>query len=280
MIFTHVTFLGFSQEIIKLPYTTPKDVTYEGEEKMYFSKRWNKPVISNVSKPTMEVFRPDASINNGTSVIIAPGGALYALSINSEGTDVAKWLNKKGITAFVLKYRLVPTKGDATEEVKTNFNKTKVTTVLPLSINDGLNAISYIRKNAEKLNIDRNKIGFMGFSAGGSVAMGITYKCNDTNKPNFIVPIYAWMTVLSKNEVPKNAPPMFIVCASNDKLALSNVDLYSDWIKADKTAELHMFSKGGHGFGMIKNNIPADNWIQHFYEWTLVEKITQPIKTE
>ncbi len=278
---SHITFLGFSQEIIELLHTTQDDVIYEGDEKTYFSKNWNKPVVSNVSTPTLHIYRPSKEINNGTSVIIAPGGGFYALSIDSEGTDVAKWLNEKGITAFVLKYRLVPTKSnDATEEIKTSYDETKVKKVVPLSVEDGLTALNYVRTNAETLNINPNKIGFMGFSAGGTVTMGVTYNYNKNNKPNFIVPIYPWVSVLIKKETPQDAPPMFIACASNDGLALSNVDLYKDWINAGKIAELHMYAKGGHGFGMVKNNLPTDNWIQRFYEWTIAEKITEPVTTK
>ncbi|MFT6993618.1 MAG: acetyl esterase/lipase, partial [Maribacter sp.] len=123
-----------------------------------------------------------------------PGGGLYALSIKSEGTDVAKWLNKKGITAFVLKYRLVPTGDDGVKEYSKdsqseNKVEQRVGEVLPLSIADGLSALSYVRQNAETYNLDVNKIGFMGFSAGGAVAMGVAYNYTSENGPDFVVPV-------------------------------------------------------------------------------------------
>ena len=96
----------FAQKSIPLPMTPTEDVVWEGPEKSYFSKIWQTEVITNVSSPTLEVFLAPDSINTGTSVIIAPGGGLYAHSIETEGNMVARWLNKKGINAFVLKYRL------------------------------------------------------------------------------------------------------------------------------------------------------------------------------
>lgn len=145
---------------------------------------------------------------------MAPGGGLYALSINSEGIDVAQWLNKQGITAFVLKYRLVPTGDDGVKEISELGGKNpdqmmkNVGEVIPLSIEDGLIAISYVRKNAVDLGIDTGKIGFMGFSAGGAVTMGVCYDYSKYNRPDFIVPVYAWTTAIPVQDVPTDSPPM------------------------------------------------------------------------
>ncbi|VAW11489.1 Xylanase [hydrothermal vent metagenome] len=197
---------ALAQEIIEIPHENKTEIVWEGGEKEYFSEIWKTQVITNVSVPTMQVFRPEKP--NGTSVIVAPGGGLYALSIESEGNKAAKWLTKKGITAFVLKYRLVPTGKDRvkeiTEEAKTNPAKLKerATPVLPLSIADGLSAISFVRENAQKLGIDPNKIGFMGFSAGGAVTMGVAYNYNKENRPDFLVPIYPWTTAVPVQDAP------------------------------------------------------------------------------
>ncbi len=94
---------GVTQEIIALPTTNGEHINWENSEKEYFSEIWETQVVTNVSKPTIRVFRPSNETNTGTSVIVAPGGGLYAHSINSEGNDVGKWLSEKGITAFVLK---------------------------------------------------------------------------------------------------------------------------------------------------------------------------------
>jgi len=265
-----------AQKTIKVP-VTEKDETVEWakKEKDYFSEIWQTQVVTNVSKPTMEVFKPKAANNTGAAVVICPGGGLYALSINSEGNEVAKWLAERGVTAFVLKYRLVPTGEDGTADLNTDGARViiKAGNLLPLSISDGLNAIEYVRSNAAKYGIDPSKIGIMGFSAGGSVTMGVTYNYEEKNKPNFIVPVYAWMDILPMSPAPKDAGPIFVVCATDDPLNLApaSVNLYNAWLKEGKSAALHMYSKGGHGFGMRKQNLPSDQWIERFGEWLAIE---------
>lgn len=269
-----------AQEIIQIPHEKAEGSTWEGDEKAYFSEIWQNDVVTNVSVPTMEVFRPERP--NGTSVIIAPGGGLYALSITSEGTDVAKWLNEKGITAFVLKYRLVPTGEDGVKEITNDASTNpaivgqRVMPVLPYSYADGLSAIAHVRENAESFNIDSNKIGFMGFSAGGAVTLGVAYNYIEANRPDFLVPVYAWTLVMPVQEVPADAPPMFVICASDDPLGLApgSIELYSSWLKANKPVGLHMYAKGGHGFGMKKQGLPSDTWIERFYDWSVAEGIT------
>ncbi len=275
--------LVLAQSTIALPYEKNPSVTWEGSEKDYFSEIWQNQVVTNVSVPTMEIFKPEKP--NGTSVIVAPGGGLYALSIKSEGTDVAKWLNEKGITAFVLKYRLVPTGEDGvaeiTEEGSTNPQRIgeRVTPVLPLSIADGLSAVSYVRSNAENLGLQPDKIGFMGFSAGGAVTMGVTFNSTDENRPDFIVPVYPWMTVIPSYEVPEDAPPMLVICASDDPLGLAkdSANLYLAWLNEDQSVGLHMYAKGGHGFGMKRQGLASDNWISQFYSWALTQGLTFPV---
>lgn len=271
--------VAFAQEIIELSHEKAEGTTWVGDEKAYYSEIWQNDVVTNVSVPTMEVFRPEHP--NGTSVIVAPGGGLYALSITSEGTDVAKWLNEKGITAFVLKYRLVPTGEDGVKEI-TDEGATnpaligqRVMPVLPYSYADGLSAIAHVRENAESFKIDPKKIGFMGFSAGGAVTLGVAYNYTAANRPDFLVPVYAWTLVMPVQEVPADAPPMFVICASDDPLGLApgSIELYSSWLKANKPVGLHMFSKGGHGFGMKKQGLPSDHWIERFYDWSVAEGI-------
>ena len=273
-------FLSFSiflsplmaQKVIKLPVTeTDESIEWNKKQKQYFSEIWQTEVVTNVINPTMEVFQPTAEKNTGAAVVICPGGAMYALSIESEGNQVAKWLAERGVTAFVLKYRLVPTGEDATKELTTDAERVllKAGNVLPLGISDGLNAIQHVRESAEKYSINPNKIGIMGFSAGGAVTMGATFNYDPANKPNFIVPVYAWMDIIPQSATPADAPPIFVVCASDDPLNLApaSVKLYSAWLKAGKSAELHMYAKGGHGFGMRKQNLPSDQWIERFGEW-------------
>jgi len=274
--------IATAQEIIEVPHEKSDAVVWENPEKQYRSEIWNNEVVTNVSVPTMQVFRPDTP--NGTSVIVAPGGGLYALSIESEGTDVAQWLNQKGITAFVLKYRLVPTGEDGVKEISdegaTNPARIgeRVSPVMPLSVADGLSAISYVRENADSFDIDPDKIGFMGFSAGGAVTMGVVYNFEEADRPNFIVPVYPWTSAYPVQEAPKNAPAMLIVCASDDPLGLAkgSIELYSSWLEAGHYPALHMYAKGGHGFGMKPQDLPSDNWVQRFYDWSVAQKITVP----
>ncbi len=278
------TSLSFAQEFVQLPYDTIEGVDWKGGEKEYYSDIWQTPVITNVSKPIMQVFRPVGEVNNGTAVIVAPGGGLYAHSITKEGNDVAKWLNQKGITAFVLKYRLVPTGDDGVGELEhlatTNPQKIgeEVAKVMPYSIQDGLNAISHVREKSNDYGIDLNKIGFMGFSAGGAVTMGVGYNYTKENRPNFLVPVYPWTDVMPIKNPREDAPPMLIVCATDDPIGLAkgSVELYSSMFAAQKSVALHMYAKGGHGFGMQPQGLPSDKWIERFYEWAIAQNLATP----
>lgn len=277
LIMTLSLFTINAQEIIELPFSDSSDIQWIGGEKDYYSEAWDTRVITNVSKPTLTIYKPEAGNDSGVSVIIAPGGGMYAHSIESEGIQVAQWLNSKGITAFVLKYRLVPYNSEATsafsdpnENVLINAKK-----ILPLATQDGLSSIAFVRKNAKQLGLDPNKIGFMGFSAGGAVAMNVTYTAQTENQPNFIVPVYAWMIIVDKQDVPNYKPKMLLICASDDPLELApmTIELYNDWTSAKITTGLHMYSRGGHGFGMRTKNTASDKWIERFYEWAIDENI-------
>jgi hypothetical protein len=137
------------------------------EEAVSEKNIFNTKVVYNVSSPTITAYLPEKP--NGTSVIIAPGGAFHTLSIDNEGTDVAKWLNAKGVTAFVLKYRVVHSlTDDPVKELMPKMANFKAldeenATVVPLATQDGLTAVKYVRDHAKELNLDPEKIGFMGF---------------------------------------------------------------------------------------------------------------------
>ncbi|GGG49442.1 hypothetical protein GCM10011414_19060 [Croceivirga lutea] len=273
-----------AQEIVNLPEEHTGEVFWSNPEKEYMSTIWQTEVVTNVSKPTMEVFRPSEENNTGTAVIIAPGGGLYALSIESEGNMVAKWLTDKGITAFVLKYHLVPTGEDGVADISrlSQENPQKigeeVAKVIPYSIQDGLNAIKHVRQNAEKYMVNPDKIGFMGFSAGGAVTMGVGYNYTTESRPDFLVPVYFWTDAMPVQKPKDDMPPMVIICATDDPLglAIGSVDLYTSMLQAKKPVALHMYAKGGHGFGMRKQGLPSDSWIERFYEWSVAEGIVTP----
>ena len=269
-----------AQKVIRLyPGAAPGSENWKQAEKEFFSQTWQTQVVTNVVNPTLAAYLPDPATANGTAVIIAPGGGFHALSINSEGVDVAKWLNTKGVAAFVLRYRLVQTGEDGVKELMAKMGKGRIevdangTDVVPLAVADAFAAIGHVRKNAKEYGVAPNRIGFMGFSAGGTVTASVAFQYAADTRPDFVAPVYAYMGAVKPAEVPKDAPPIFLVAATDDQLglALDSVKLYSQWIATKKPAELHLYAKGGHGFGMRKQNLPTDQWIERFGEWLGVQ---------
>src|SRR5450432_1470267 len=264
-----------AQDVISLPTGAESGSAQENyPEREYFSKIWNTEVVTNVTKPSLAVFKPSPELRNGTAVVVCPGGGFMALSINSEGIDVAKHLAARGVTAFVLKYRLAHTGEDATQEFVTMFaDKQKFQEILakvaPLSIADGLAAVTYVRQHASEWGVSAERVGVIGFSAGGTVAAGVAFRYSPEGRPAFVAPIYAAGGMFRNDPVPLDAPPMFAVAATDDQLGLApeSVALYQRWTGAQKSAELHMYAKGGHGFGMRKHDLPTDHWIDRFAEW-------------
>jgi predicted esterase len=202
------------------------------------------------------------------------------LSIDNEGNDVARWLTEKGVTCFVLKYRLVECKtDDPTREMLTKGNSFRevVGATVKLAMNDGLTAIGYVRKHAKNLGVNPNRIGMIGFSAGGTLAASVAHNYTANTRPNYVAPIYLQYDWVIKGNVPSDAPPMFITAATDDQLRLADhsVRLYRDWTAAGKSAELHLFAKGGHGFGMRKQDLPTDRWIERFSDWMEVQGLLE-----
>ncbi len=267
--------LALGQDIIPLPNRNDSGLSWEGEAHQFYFNEWKTEVITNVSNPHLEVYTPDPTIANGTSVIIAPGGGLFAHSIEKEGRRVARWLNQKGITAFVLQYRLLPMTKEGLNTMPQDDKEIieMVSPVLQLAIEDGKNAVGYVRENAQRWDIDQQKIGFMGFSAGGAVTIGVTLESGEEQLPDFIVPVYPWMKVIGEYTIPEEVPPMLVICASDDPggIGPDSIALYSRWIDEGGRAGIHMYSKGGHGFGMETQGLPSDTWIDRFYEWAVTE---------
>ena len=277
-IFCLVTFLATlaaAQDVIPLyPATPPGSAQETYPEKEYFSKIWNTEVVTNVTKPSLMVFKPAPELRNGTGVVICPGGGFMALSITSEGIDVAKYLAAKGVTAFVLKYRLAHTGEDATQEFTALIADRQkfldfVGKDIPLAIDDGLAAVTYVRQHAAEWGVSSDRVGIIGFSAGGAVTAAVAFHYAPAGRPAFVAPIYAGGERFNDASVPADAPPMFIAAATDDQLGLApqSVALYQKWTEAHKSAELHMYAKGGHGFGMRKQNLPTDHWIDRFADW-------------
>jgi acetyl esterase/lipase len=230
------------------------------------------PVIVNVAQPTLTVFQPQAGTANGTGVVICPGGGFCMLCIDHEGYDVARYLIAKGVTCFVLKYRLLQCETEnPMQEAGSggNFLK-KVTPIIKLALADGLAAMAHVRTHAKDYGVKPDRIGIMGFSAGGIVAASVAYNYTAETRPGFVAPVYlAHDLVIKGNGVHGDAPPLFVVAASDDQFGLApqSVAIYQAWVAVKKPAELHLYAKGGHGFGMNKQNLPCDTWPDRFADW-------------
>jgi acetyl esterase/lipase/lysophospholipase L1-like esterase len=241
-------------------------------------------IVYNVSHPTLTVYLPDPKIATGTAVIVCPGGGFYILAIRNEGTGVADYLTKKGVTVFLLKYRLGQSMTDNPgEELGANMRKNdfdaKIKPQIQFSVADGREAIRYVRTHAAEYGIAPNRIGIIGFSAGGTVAASSAFNYDADNRPDFVAPIYAYIPPYLQGTIAADAPPMFIVAASDDQLGLAthSVDLYSKWLASKHEVELHLYTKGDHGFGMGKKNIPTDTWIDRYSDWLGLLGLLKPV---
>jgi len=223
--------------------------------------------LTNVTKPTLAIYKPDKKIDTGTAIIIAPGGGTSILAYDMEGTEVAQWFTSIGVTAIVLKYR-VP--GKAFNEDQQWLSAAQ----------DGQRAISLVRGRAAELGIKPNKIGIIGFSAGG-IAVGFTSVIAERSyqpidqydqvsfTADFAAPIY--MGGLPENaNISKQTPPFFMVITHDDKYSSLNVvDTYIALKKAGASAELHIYESGGHGYGLRNTGLPVSSWPQRMKEWML-----------
>ncbi|EPR70568.1 alpha/beta hydrolase [Cyclobacterium qasimii] len=215
--------------------------------------------LTDVTDPTLKVFLPDASVNNGAAVIVCPGGGYKILAIDKEGHEVAEWLTTLGYTAFVLEYR-VPEKQDG-------------------ALNDIQRAIRIVRSEANDWKLDPDKIGVIGFSAGGSLAAraGTMYnedsyapqdaKDKVSSKPNFAMLIYP--AYLDKGEnrsltpelkVDENTPPMFLFATADDSHANSALVMATALRDNKVPVSLHLLPKGGHGYGLRAGNPAGESW--------------------
>jgi acetyl esterase/lipase len=273
MVLFHFVLDMQAQQVI--PLNAKGTENWNWQEKEYFSPIFNTQIVYNVVHPTLTVYKPDGVPSNGTALLICPGGGFHTLSINSEGVDVAKFLSKKGVTCFVLKYRLVHSlTDDPVKELMAGLSNPKKfdednAAVVPLCIEDAREALTYIRKHASDWNLLSNKIGIIGFSAGGTLAEATAFDYTQENRPDFIAPIYAYVPPEQNITPAKDAPPLFMVAASDDQLHLvpGSINLYNKWLGAGISVELHLYAKGGHGFGMKQQKLNSDTWIERFADW-------------
>jgi acetyl esterase/lipase len=252
--------------------SAPGSEDWKQTEQENLTNMWQTRVVFNVVNPTLTVFQPAADKANGTALVICPGGGFFALSIDSEGNDVARWLAAKGVTCFVLKYRLVECKtADPTTEMMSRGPLEQAAGPdVKFAVADGQAAIGYVRKHAAEFGINPERVGIIGFSAGGTVAVSTALNYTTETRPDFVAPIYpVYKMAIKGTGVRADAPPAFIAAATDDQLGLTpqSIEIYQDWIAAGKSAELHIYSKGGHGFGMRPQHLPSDHWIERFADW-------------
>lgn len=241
------------------------------------SNLFDLKVVRNVTQPTLTAYFPAPSMHNGTTVIVCPGGAFHFLSWEHEGTQVADWLNPRGVTVFLLKYRLIHTPASEAEFQQyfqqvfsdQGLDRAEVQRQLrqqeQIAISDGQQAIRRVRGQCAEWGLAPDRIGMLGFSAGGSVTLGAALGKEPASRPDFAAPIYA--APRDAFEVSPDAPPLFVVVAADDGFAAGSVSLFSSWKAANRPAELHVYARGGHGFGMRKQGLPVDSWIDRFGDW-------------
>ncbi len=226
--------------------------------------------VTDVSDPTISIYKPDKP--NGTAVIVAPGGGYNILAIEHEGTQVCEWLNSMGVTGVLLKYRVPDRKGTKQGEI-------------PLQ--DGQRAMGIVRHRAAEWGIKPDRIGFLGFSAGGHLCVMTTLHPNERSyerdpaleaedaTPDFSIPVYpAYLTekdgfqLKPQFAVTPKSPPICLVHANDDKITpAGSALLYLEYKKQGLPAELHIYVKGGHGYGMKKSGQPVNSWPDRVGGW-------------
>jgi acetyl esterase/lipase len=224
-------------------------------------------VITNVTVPTLTVFRPASGKANGTAMVILPGGSFRALAWDIDGLETAQWLAGKGITAFVLKYRVrPPLKGESFGETLEDFARATQAR-RAFAVADAEQAIRLIRSHARQYGIAADRVGIIGFSAGAMATVEVALARDAAVRPNFAVAMYG--AALTREAPTAAAPPLFIGAAQDDAElpATNSVEIFQRWTKARRPAELHVYEKGGHGFGFRRHHLPVDDWPASLEAW-------------
>ncbi len=242
-------------------------------------------VVRNVTRPTLEVFRPAPGTATGAAVVIAPGGGFRYLTMQAEGRDVAQALAARGVTAFVLKYRTLETPRDdrahwrdfflfMAEAARSNgsFNLDEASA---LGVADGLQALKIVRERAADWDLNPAQVGMIGFSAGARVTAGALLDPDPAARPAFAGLIYG--AAFNDAPLPADLPPVFLAVAGDDKLAAPTVlNFYQAAVRNGARPELHVYANGGHGFGMNRQGKSSDFWINDLLNWLEVQKLAKP----
>ena len=250
-------------------------------ESWYF--QYGRRFARNVTVATLTPFLPDPAKATGTAVIVAPGGGFRTLSMENEGSDVARALAARGVAAFVLKYRLVPTPPDMPafeRSMREMFSGAArppqdrpTMPALDPQLADAHAAFALVRRRAVEWHVDPARIGMVGFSAGAMLTLATALSGNDA-KPAFIGIIYG---PLAPVNVPSDAPPMFVALAADDPLfGGGGYGLIDSWRAAKRPVEFHLYEQGGHGFGMYQKPTTSTGWFDDFARWLAMHGMMKP----
>jgi acetyl esterase/lipase len=226
------------------------------------------PMVQNVVHPVLQYYPADKNTAVGTAMIVAPGGGFRNLMMSYEGVDIARRLNGLGVDAFILKYRLTHTAPRAPGGGSAPTDPQRGQNVRELAGADGQQAVRIVRQHAAEYGVRPDRIGMIGYSAGGAVLLSAVTGPTDS-RPNFAAPIYAAGADTAKPPS-DGAPPLFIAVASDDQAVgwQGSVELYGAWRKANIPVELHIFQTGQHGF--TKKGGGADHYLDRLEEWLRV----------
>ena len=255
----------FAQDVILLrtnvaldPSAPPEKIEQRGKNGL------DDRAISNVSQASVTVYLPRKELAAGTGIVICPGGGYQHLAIDKEGHDVARWLNTIGIAGFVLKYRL-PGQGSL-RRASGDLNQIKDS--IHVALEDAESAMRLVRQNAARWNLKPNAIGMMGFSAGGHLAAMMGMVSGDETKPDFLV--LGYPAIPAALDVTAKTPPSFLVAAYDDPLLnpADHAGRFFAALRAAKVpAEMHVYSTGGHGFGILKTGKTSAAWPDALVAW-------------
>lgn len=240
-------------------------------------RQYERVFARNVTEATLTPFLPDPDKATGAAVIVAPGGGFRSLSMENEGWDVARALNRHGVAAFVLKYRLNQTPADLdgfAESIRQMLSGPRpprdpgaadAAKMLEPQLADARAAFALVRSRAAEWNIDPDRIGMIGFSAGAMLTLTTALHGEDA-RPAFIGNIYGPISAV--NDVPADAPPMFVALAADDGLfSNQGFGIVESWQKAGRPVEFHYYEQGGHGFGMYQKETTSTGWFDAWVSW-------------
>jgi acetyl esterase/lipase len=265
VLFAFVCFISshaFAQETFNIwPGAAPGSENWKQEEQTIKNTPVGTVVI-NVVTPTLTAYLPDKSNATGTAVIIAPGGACIALAMKSTD-ELATSLSKKGIAAFILKYRL---KEKKEQGIPKDLNED---TACQYGIADAVQSIKFVRIHASEWGI--SKIGILGFSAGGMIASEALVQKDTAALPDFGALIYG-APFASMPVIPSRLPPIFMCWAQDDEIAATTMErFYKALILAGHKPEVHIFNAGGHAFAAKEQGTSSDHWADILYHWMQAE---------